>query len=40
MRELRDNKDLCLFKDNKKTGATEESTPTNGAMKKSLEEKV
>ena len=40
MREPRDNKDLCLFKDNKKTGATEESILINGVTRKSREEKA
>ena len=40
MRGLRDNKDSCSSRDNKRTGATEVSTLTNGAMMKLLEEKV
>ena len=39
-REPRDNKDSCSPRDNKKTGVTEEFIPINGAMMKSLEEKV
>ena len=40
MRGLRDNKDLCLSRDNKRTGATEVSTPINGATRRSREERV
>ena len=39
-REPRDNKDSCSPRDNKRTGVTEEFTPINGVMMKSLEEKV
>ena len=39
-RGLRDNKDFCSPRDNKRTGATEESILINGAMRKSREEKV
>jgi len=39
-REPRDNRDLCSSRDNKKTGATEESTPTNGAMRRLQEERI
>ena len=40
MRGLRDNKDLCSSRDNKRTGATEVSTPINGATRRSREERV
>ena len=39
-REPRDNRDLCLSRDNKRTGATEEFILINGAMRRLREERV
>ena len=39
-REPRDNRDSCLSRDNKRTGATEESILINGAMRRLREERI